>query len=152
MADASLGLDNGRRGYRRCVLGLLRSGGGLRCTATADDLLRIAAVGGARSGAGARFPERATCVGGLCWGRSGRLACRITACDWWHRGDLRWRRVRQPPAREADAVGVLRTVAAYGSSAGAARVTEARRSDCSSTRAALPQRSSVRRADQSLRE
>jgi len=41
------------------------------------------------------------------------LACRITARTWRHRGDLRWRRVRQPRARETDAVGVLRALAAY---------------------------------------
>src|SRR5215831_11782704 len=122
MADASLGLDNARRGYRRRVLGLLWSGWGLCCTATADDVLRIAPVGGARSGAGARLPERINCVAGLCRGRSGRLARRITACTWRHRGHFRWRRVCQPAARTTNAVGILWALAAYCGPAGVAGV------------------------------
>ena len=118
---------NGRWAYRRRALGFIRGRWCLRCAAAADDVLRVAAVGGARSGAGARFPERASCIDDLCQSRSGRLACRIAARTWRHRGDLRWRRVRQPPARETDAVGVLRTVAAYRSSAGGARVIQAKR-------------------------
>src|SRR5260370_39911615 len=109
-----MGLDSGRRAYRRRVLGVLRCRWGLCCAAAADDVLRVAAVGGPRSGAGARLPERASCIAGLCWGRSGRLAGGITARIWWHRDDLRWCRVCQSPARETNSVGVLRAVADYG--------------------------------------
>ena len=38
--------------------------------------------------------------------------------------DLGWSRVCQPPARETDAVGVQRTLAAYRGAAGAAGVIE----------------------------
>src|SRR4029077_12745368 len=73
-----------------------------------------------------RVPERIHCVAGLCRGRSGRLGCRITACAWWNGRDLRWSRVCLPPARDTDAVGVLRTLAAYRGAAGAAGVIEVR--------------------------
>jgi len=63
--DASLGLDNGRRAYRWRVLGVFRSRWGIRCAATADDVRRIAAVGGARSSTGPRFPERTYRLTGL---------------------------------------------------------------------------------------
>src|SRR5262249_62401456 len=86
---------------------------------------RVAAVGGPRSGPGARFSEYAPCIGGVCRGRSGRLVCRIIACAWWNRRDLRWRRVCQPSARETGTVGVLRTVVAYRDPFGAAGVIEA---------------------------
>ena len=55
--------------YRWCVLRVLRGRRGVRCAAAADDVLRIAAVGGARSGAGARFPERTYRITGLCRSR-----------------------------------------------------------------------------------
>src|SRR5262249_1810084 len=123
--DASLGLDNGRRAHRWLFLRVLRSWRGIRCAATADEFLRNTTVGGARSGTGPRFPERTDRIAGLRRSRSGRLACRITACAWWHRGDLRWRQVRQPSAREADAVGILWALAADRGAAGTTWVIEA---------------------------
>jgi hypothetical protein len=122
--NTGLGLDNGRRDYRWLFLGVFRRRWSVRCAAAADDVLRFVTVGGARSGAGARFPECASCTAGLCRGRSGRLAGRITPCAWWHRGDLRWRQVRQPPARETDAAGILWTLAAYRDAAGTAGLIE----------------------------
>jgi len=104
---------------------VLRSRWGFHCPAAADDVLRIAAIRGPRSGPGARVPECAPCFGGLCRGRSGRLACRITARAWWNRCDLGWRRVCEPPARETGTVGLLRTLAPYRGPAGAAGVIKA---------------------------
>jgi hypothetical protein len=68
-ADASLGVDNHPRRYRWRVLGVFRSRWGVRCAATADDVLRIAAVGGARSSIGPLFPERTDRIAGLCRSR-----------------------------------------------------------------------------------
>jgi len=63
-------------------------------------------------------------VAGLCRGRSGRLACRITACIWRARGDFSWCSVRQPPARETDAARILRALGAYRGAAGATGLIE----------------------------
>ena len=68
-ADASLGVDNSRRPYRWLLLRLLRSRWGLCCAPAIDDVLRITAVGGARSGAGARCPQRTYRITGLCRSR-----------------------------------------------------------------------------------
>jgi len=68
-ADASLGLDNGRRAYRWRVLGVFRGRWGLCCAAAADDVLRVAAARGAGSGAGSRFSERSYRITGLCRSR-----------------------------------------------------------------------------------
>jgi len=149
----SLGLGNSRGDRWRCGLRVLRSRRGFHCAAAADHVLRIAAIRGPRSGPGARVPECASCIGGLCRGRSGRLACRITACAWWNGRDLGWRRVRQPPARETDAVGLLRTLAAYRCPAGAAGVIPSRGTRFLFGGERCYRRDSrARRADQSVRE
>src|ERR1700751_3979160 len=125
-AEASLGLGNSRGGRWRCGLRVLRSRWSFHRSPAIDGVFRIAAIRGPRSRPGARVPQRIHCVAGLCRDRSGRLGCRITACAWWNGRDLRWSRVCHPPARETDAVGVLRTLAAYRGAAGAAGVIEVR--------------------------
>jgi hypothetical protein len=68
-AETTLGLGNNRGARRRCGLRVLRSRWGFHCAAAIDDILRVAAIRGARSRAGARVPERIHCVAGLCRGR-----------------------------------------------------------------------------------
>jgi hypothetical protein len=122
----------------------------LCCAAATDDILQIAAVGGARSGTGPRFPERTYCLTGFMRKPVGSIGCRITACAGWHRCDLRWRQVRQPTARETDVVRFLRPLADHRGAAGTAGVMEAEEQIAFSTGGHCRHQSPATRVNQSL--